>query len=322
MGLGQSRTDEDIAAEIVELQKKILDRDYPNPKDTLRDAHPKTLALVKAEFTILPDVPEELRVGLFANVGAVYPCWVRFSSANPPPKSDLLPDKRGCAIKLLSPSDEETPINQDFVLMNTPVMPLGTPQLFRDLIYYSQISFFLLAVKLFFQCKLSHFLTFVNFRAPSDSILGEKFHSTTPYAYGNQVVKYALLPKEGSYKGPAVLKKIGYNYLTIEAQEHLEADSSEFEFFIQLQKDKDLMPIDDASVLWDEKLSPFIKVATLNIPPQLFTLPERFEQAELLRFDVGHTLPEHRPLGGLNKVRAIVYGELSKYRLERAGRLV
>ena len=306
MGITQSRSDEDLAAEIVELQKKALIRDWPNPKDTLRDAHPKTLGLLKGEFEIANDLPDELKVGFFANGGQVYPCHVRFSNANPTPKSDLLVGKRGCAIQLLSPNDDETPINQDFVLMNTPIMPLGTPQIFRDVIYFAQVSFVLLCIKLFFQCQLHKFRKFLSFRNLCDSILGEKFHSTTPYAFGDdRVVKYGLIPT--SYKGPSVMKRVGYNYLTIEMQEYLESNEATFDFFVQFQTDPKKMPLEDASVIWDEKLSPFVKVATLRIPPQIFTLPERFELAEQLRFNIEHAFPEHKPLGGLNKVRSIVY---------------
>ena len=40
----------------------------------------------------------------------------------------------------------------------------------------------------------------------------------------------------------------------------------EFDLMVQLQTDSHLMPIEDSSVRWPEKLSPFIPVATVKIP--------------------------------------------------------
>jgi len=50
-------------------------------------------------------------------------------------------------------------------------------------------------------------------------------------------------------------------------------------FCVQLQTDKEKMPLNDASVVWDPKLSPFIKVATLRITKQEFRTAERSQMA-------------------------------------------
>jgi len=315
MGTCGSRSNDDLAAELIELQKKALLRDYPDPKDTLRDAHPKTVGLLRGEFEVRKDLPENLRVGVFAEE-KVYPCWIRFSNAHPKPQSDLLVDKRGCAIKLLK-ENSETELGQDFVLMNTTVMPLGTPQLFRDVIYFAQFSFFLLCVKLFFKCQLSKFLHFLRFRTTTEAMLSESFHSTTPYAFGQrEPVKYALLPID--HKGPAPVPERGFNYLTDEMQKYLESNDATFDFCVQFRTNPRKMPLDDASVEWSQALSPFEKVATLRIPAQQFTGNDRYEMAERLAFDLGRTLDEHKPLGSLNYVRHKVYeGKFEQFSVQR-----
>jgi len=74
------------------------------------------------------------------------------------------------------------------------------------------------------------------------------------------------------------------------------------------------MPVENAGVEWSEKESPFIKVATLRIPPQIFRTREREELAEDLSFSPAHSLIEHRPIGGINRARVEIYRFLSEFR--------
>ena len=92
-----------------------------------------------------------------------------------------------------------------------------------------------------------------------------------------------------------------------------------FDFMVQFQIDADLMPIEDASVEWDESVSPFRKVAQINILPQTFESPEQMEFCENLAFNPWRSLPEHRPLGGINRVRKDLYQTLAGFRHERNG---
>ena len=79
------------------------------------------------------------------------------------------------------------------------------------------------------------------------------------------------------------------------------------------------MPIEDPTINWDEALSPWRRVATVTIAAQEFDTPERHEFAEHLSFTPWHCLPEHRPLGGINRARRLVYEALSHQRHERNG---
>jgi hypothetical protein len=91
-------------------------------------------------------------------------------------------------------------------------------------------------------------------------------------------------------------------------------DEASFDFMIQVQKDPSRMPVEDAGVEWSEKESPFIKVATLRIPPQAFRTREREELAEDLSFSPAHSLIDHRPIGGINRARVEIYQYLSEFR--------
>jgi catalase len=306
MGALQTKTPEAIAEEIIEVVKGSLVEDYPNPKDTLREIHPKTVALLAGTFKVRDDLPAEHRVGVFAQPGKAYPCWVRFSNASPQVVSDLEPDNRGCAIKLMTPEKPLVPINQDFVFLNVQTVAMGTAEAFRDFIYYLRVSGLALGAYFLITFKLHRLTGFLKGRTVSESIRGERFHSTTPYAFGSdRIVKYGLFPV--GYDQPSITERVSANYLSLELQQHLNTREVVYDFFVQFQTDKEKMPLEDAAILWDEALSPFQKVATLTIPPQNFMNPQRAEMGESLRFNNGHTWEEHHMVGRLNIVRALVY---------------
>ncbi|MBF0204527.1 MAG: hypothetical protein HQK67_09495, partial [Desulfamplus sp.] len=85
------------------LQDKMF-RAYP-PGRMKRDAHPKNLGCLKAEFIVEPDIPTELKVGLF-EFPQTYPAWIRISSASGKIESDKVKDLRGFAIKIMGVKGE------------------------------------------------------------------------------------------------------------------------------------------------------------------------------------------------------------------------
>jgi catalase len=112
-------------------------------------------------------------------------------------------------------------------------------------------------------------------------------------------------------------KKKTDNYLKEAMKNHLANDAASFDFMIQFQTDAKKMPIEDTTVDWPEALSPLIKVATIKIPQQTFDSPEQMAFAENSFFAAWHSLPEHRPLGSINRARRFAYDQLSKFRLKR-----
>jgi hypothetical protein len=152
-----------------------------------------------------------------------------------------------------------------------------------------------------------------------NSVLDIPFHSTTPYSFGDNVaVKWHLIPTS-SYKSPKYDGAKKEHYLIDAMATHLKAEEATFDFCVQFQKGNG-MPIDNSSVVWKESKSPYIKIASLRIPKQEFTQPERYELGEELSFSPGHTIPEHKPLGSVNRVRLGVYKGLQAVRHERDSR--
>jgi hypothetical protein len=98
------------------------------------------------------------------------------------------------------------------------------------------------------------------------------------------------------------------NYLTEAVKNHLGAREAVFDFAVQLQTDPVAMPVEDASVEWDENKSRPVTVATIRIPRQTVDPDGEFAaQCERMSFNPWHALAEHRPMGGMNRLRRVVY---------------
>jgi hypothetical protein len=76
------------------------------------------------------------------------------------------------------------------------------------------------------------------------------------------------------------------------------------------------MPVENASVRWPEKLSPFVPAATVRIPRQKFDTLAHDAFAKRLSMNPWHCLVEHRPLGNQSRARRRMYTQLSRLRQE------
>ena len=94
-----------------------------------RGQHIKQHGCVQADFTVLDEIPEDLKTGLFA-APASYSAYIRFSNGGK--MDDRIPDIHGVAIKLLGVpgtkvlEGEETATTHDFILADNPVFFIRT----------------------------------------------------------------------------------------------------------------------------------------------------------------------------------------------------
>ena len=98
-------------------------------------------------------------------------------------------------------------------------------------------------------------------------------------------------------------------------EQHLARAEACFDFMVQFQTNDKDMPIEDASVTWDEDDSPFQKVARIKIEAQAFRTPAALASCESTSFNPWHSLLAHKPLGRMNQVRNRVYSLTSRFRL-------
>jgi hypothetical protein len=150
---------------------------------------------------------------------------------------------------------------------------------------------------------------------PPASLLQTQYHSLSAYRLGpGQFVKYSARPCQ-TRKLPRAAK--GPNMLRESLVAELARGEGCFDLLVQLQVAGKNMPVEDATVLWSERDSPFLEVARVTIPRQEFATPEQDAFCENLSFTPWHALPEHEPVGVMNRVRKALYQEISRYRHER-----
>jgi hypothetical protein len=178
--------------------------------------------------------------------------------------------------------------------------------------------------------KNAQFFHFLNLREPhlADMIMQglwvktqsspfeAPYFSCVPYLLGEgQAMQYSVWPKT---KRKTPIPRLPFrppdDYLRAAMVKALSEGDVEFDFRIQLQTDPFLMPIENNGVLWPEKISPRVSVATLRLPRQKFDSPAQMEFAKRLSYNPWHTIAEHRPLGNQSRARKRMYLELSTLR--------
>jgi len=276
---------------------------------------PKTIACVNGQFRVHDNIPEQLRQGIFSQPGN-YPAMLRFANATN--RDDSKKDIRGLSIRLANvqgPVLWGEPGYQDFVLNSYPALFVATPEEFLAFIRARQedkkLSFFLNP----FDSHLKSLWIVIKARKTHMSPLDIRYWSTVPFQLGEsgvKAVKYSVIPCSG-YKTEEAVNP-GKNQLRSAIKTHLEQEPACFNFALQTQTNEQSMPIEDASVIWDEKLSPFQTVATIMIENQDFDNPESLAICERSSFNPWQSLTAHKPLGRMNQVRRQVYSNAAKLR--------
>lgn len=280
----------------------------------------KPHGVVRCWLTIRSDLPADLRVGLFAK--GSYEGWVRFSSDTLPSVSDVK-TTLGVAIKLfgvdgaslISGGEEGT---ADFIFQNHDVFFVDDA---REMCAFTWAG--LKTTGGYEGYLRDHPQTqsiLDEMQKTVDSVLDSPYWSVIPFALGSgPPVKYKLAPLHtpGAAKSP--LGRADPDYLKADLRARAAQGESRFGLYVQRQLDPGAMPIDRATVRWDEAASPPILVAELTIPRQDVDAPGQGAWGENLSFNVWRTRAEHQPLGSIAEVRRVVYEAASRVRRERNG---
>jgi Catalase len=310
--------EEELAHSLAQfMQSVVVDKEYLTGT-TYRDVHAKGVATLKAELIVESDVPAELRHGVFREPRR-YPAWVRVSNSSQSPSPDHDKDIRGFALKLMDVPGEKLLApqahadTQDFLFLTTDVFLTSNTREFYDFIVAFNTSF---RASLGFAIRhpeIAWKLLLALRRY--GNLLDRQYFSATPFRLGELAVKHSLRPVIA--RRSSIPDDPANNYLRDRIAAQLAREEVCFDFLVQVQRDPYRQPIEDALVSWSQKISPFRKVATLRIPRQRVDTPERNQIGENLAMNVWHALPDHRPLGNVNRARRIVYFEIARFRHER-----
>lgn len=290
-----------------------------------RDVHLKHHGCLAATFVVRSDLDPALELGVFKR-GATYKAWVRLSNSSKRAQPDSVPDGRGLAIKLLDVQgprllERDRTNTQDFLLINFPAFFARNAE---DMAEAAELE----AEDAFpgsFFASPSRLRGFQAFLGTADgkvlSPLALTYFSQTPFAHGDHaIVKYRVRPVKGPERkpfDPSLQALRSPNYLFDVLREELMPDPGKedivLEFAVQ-RRAGDHQPLDDATVIWDERDAPFEPIADLIIAPQHFDGPRRRALAEHISYNPWHGLVAHRPLGSINRARRFAYEASSGFR--------
>ena len=285
-----------------------------------RGGNTKTHGIVRGEYMIHDNLPGELRHGIYAQP-RMYRAWVRFSGPGPYITPDI--DDIGfmsISIKLLGVPGpklmDEEKFTQDMFGVSTPTFVTpdtdANAQLQVESLKNTQIYYFL-------NFHRSHVLDFIMqalWLKTQSSPFEAPYFSCVPYLLGEgHAMQYSVWPRSTRRTPiPRLPLRPPDDYLRDAMVATLAKEDVEFDIRLQRQTDSHLMPLENNAVLWPEKLSPRVSVATLRIPRQKFDFPAQLDFAKSLSYNPWHCIPEHRPLGNQSRARRRMYDTLSKLR--------
>lgn len=317
---------------VAEMSQRVQATTELEKRDELipRYNQPKTVACLTGEFTVAESLPAQYRHGLFEQA-STYPVTARFANATKWDDSEK--DLRGVSLKVSGLQGDTIwgeSGSQDFLFNSYPALFVATPEEFLGFMRARQegdkkslIKFFLSP----FDPHIGALITVLKARDKHASPLDIRYWSTVPSALDSslsatqvptletQAVKYSLTPCS-TYQTEEIVEP-GKNQLRAAIKSHLTHAPACLEFGIQLQGDPDEMPLDDASVIWDEDSSPFVTVATVQFEDQSIDDAQSLEQCESRQFNPWQSLPAHTPLGRMNAVRKAVYATGAYQRANR-----
>jgi len=269
-------------------------------------------------FRMRPNLPSELRVGVFTHES--FPAWVRFSGDTLP---GLLDTNATCGVgiklfnvpgrKLLEPDA----LTQDFVLQNIDVFFVDNAQEMYNFTYAG------MALRDYDAYIKDHPTTKAilnRMKTTAEDVARVAYWSCVPSKLGTpQFAKYKLIPQTDAGAAIPPVPSTEPNRLAINLKNHLLNGELRFAFCLQLRTNPATMPLDQATVPWDEKTSPPTPVADLILPRQDIDAPGQAEYAENISYSAWNSLPEHEPVGSIQEARKVVYEASAALRRDANG---
>ncbi len=308
----------------------------------VRTAHAKGYGLVRAEVEILEGLAPEYAQGIYARPGR-HEAVIRFSNGSPHAGADaLLGNTTGMGLKLFGIDgqtlleDEPDSHTFDYVLINAPtffcntvehylfIMPLianmgtyfskgrqGQHQFLHDWV----TGMGTLAPQDWAWDELAVFLSMA--RLQPVNLLLSTYWTMGAVRHGEYVAKVRVAPtKESEEKvvrrvlDPTSAPEVYRPALVAELQEH----PYEFDLQVQLCRDPEKMPVDDVTVEWSERLSPFVTVAKVRLPQQDISGDDNLKRMDATSMTAWRSREEHRPLGNIMRARKEAYRQSSLLR--------
>ncbi|GJJ78387.1 hypothetical protein EMPS_10746 [Entomortierella parvispora] len=309
-----------LVTEMANVIEQGIRKQY-QPGEFKRDVHARSTGVLRAVFKVNENIPGQFAHGVFIP-GKSYEAIVRLSNGSGEAStSDNHPDTRGFAFKLLGvlgekilESDKHAQ-TQDFVMINHPMFVTNMADKYLALVTKNQGSVLQKATIPFILGLKGTINAGILTSGKISNPLQVQYFSAVPYQLGlgpeRLAIKFSIKPVSSAVD--PFPTKAGDHFLHEAVKASLNKGPVEYRFLLQPRKGPH-MDVEDSMREWSEKESPFVEVATLTILQQDVDDEELNKLGERLSFNPWHALPEHRPLGSINRMRKIVYERISRVR--------
>ena len=329
---------------LIAVNRYINEKTFADGGHAIRSVHAKAHGILQGELEVDADLPDTLAQGLFATPGR-YPVVMRFSTIPGDILDDSVSVPRGLAVKIIGVKGErlegsEGDVTQDFLLINGPAFGAPNPKKFLQVLRVLAITtdrfeWFKKLLSALMR-PLQRLIVAVTGRPngtvanlggqPETDILGETFYSQAPLRFGDYIAKISvgpISPGLTALVGAPVDVSSDPDGLRAAIVRFFRENDGVWEVRAQLCTHLEKMPIEDAAVVWPEKLSPYRRVALITVKPQVAWSETRASAVDDgMSFAPWHGLAAHRPLGGIMRARKAAYEMARMFRAERNSRVI
>ena len=322
-------TDEDqVHRDLMDTMRSIEETTSKDYGHAVRSVHAKAHGVFEGELTVGADLSPELAQGLFAQPGK-YKVVMRLSTQPGDILDDAVSAARGMALKVLDVPGERLPDaegehSQNFVLASDPAFAAPDAQKFlgslkqlaatTDKAEWAKkaLSATFRGIEDVLEAVGGQSATLKSMGGvPITHPLGDSYYSQTAFRYGDFIAKFSLVPVSSNLTqlhGDRVNVTGRPDALREVVGETIVEQGGEWELRVQLCTDLEKMPVEDASVPWDEEASPYRTVGRISVSPQLSigTDLQRLVDEQTF-FSPWHGLAAHQPLGSVNRARRDTY---------------
>jgi hypothetical protein len=330
-------------AKIVNSVEQTVKTSYEREKQrrAVRFAHAKSYGIIRASVEIQSGLSPDYAQGIYA-IPATYEAVMRFSNG----LGHLGPDAMlgpifGAGLKFFnvpghSILENESAVNNfDYAMINAPVFFANTAQ---DYVVIERLFEVLPGALLDPQTAktwLHDFITRGGTLPPDKWLWDELFAFMglikTPFRnpllasywtegavrHGEYVAKLRITP-ELSAAAQVRTRDLDPLANPETVRDSLVAEIGENDYTFQLEAqlcvDPLRMPIENTSIDWPEKLSPFTKIAIIRIPRQDISSPVNLDIADRISISPWRTRNDHVPIGEIMTVRRDVYRRSAEVR--------